>query len=128
MNPSTLRSSGLLYAAVLALSLGIIATSVVVVAQGSRRFMQPAAREKTALDLQIESAREIRAMLNQPIVVPPLPPITARPLHEARSAAHETSKSSQEQEIPAVARDAVAMAGPAAAAPYNALLDRHRPQ
>jgi hypothetical protein len=48
-----------------------------VVVKTAAGLSQPAAREKTLLDLRIESSREIREALAKPVAGPePLPPIT----------------------------------------------------
>jgi hypothetical protein len=53
-----------------------------VLAGASKGSSQAAAREKTMLDVRIEDAREIKRALAKSVDIPPLPPITARPLRE----------------------------------------------
>jgi hypothetical protein len=129
MPPPVPRSPWLLYVTTLAVCVTVIVASVALIGRASSPFMTPGEREKTALALQVETAREIRAALKRPIVVPPLPPITAQPLHEVRSAAQEPeTPRPRVQAIPAAAMDAMAMDLPAGPQPYNPLLDRHRLQ
>ena len=106
----------------------VIATSFVLIAQASTGFVKRSEREKTALDLQIESARDIRAALAKPIRTPPLPPITARPLHDVRSAAAEHLKSRSRVSPTAPGMDAMAMETSDPQMAYAPAPDRYRPQ
>ena len=85
-----------MYFGVLATALSVIALGLtaVVKASAGQSEGKASAREKTLLELQVESSREIRRALATPVSHPPrLPPITARPardLRESAAAAQET--------------------------------------
>jgi hypothetical protein len=130
MHPPAPRSPWLLYVASLAIGLAVIATSLGLIAQASTGLTQRTEREKSFVDLQIESAREIRAALAKPITVPPLPPITAKPLRDVRSVAAESSKSRMRAPIASTARgmNAMAMQTPDNQAAFYPTEDRFRPQ
>jgi hypothetical protein len=70
-----------------------------VVVQASAGLSEGTARDKTLLELQVESSREIRRALATPISQPPrLPPITARLARDLReSTAALTRKPVQAQ-------------------------------
>jgi hypothetical protein len=62
----------------------------------SKGSSEAATREKTVLDVRIEDAREIRRALAKSVDIPPLPPITARPLREKPTiVAQEPAKAPQ---------------------------------
>ena len=69
-------------AALLVTTLGLIA-----IVKASGTLSQASAREKTTLELQVASSRAIRRALATPVVVAPLPPITARPARDLREPA-----------------------------------------
>jgi hypothetical protein len=132
MPPSGRRSHWLSYLATLSICLVIIAASVATIGWASVGMMQRAERNKSPLDVQIESAREIRAALKKPIVTPPLAPITARPLREPRAVAAEQAdhrlavQARAAQAMNAMAMDQSGMAREPAAS-YT-IQDRHAPQ
>jgi hypothetical protein len=67
------------YAGVIAVAIVFTALSLHTVIQASVGMSTTSPRAKTVLDLQVESAREIRAALDRPQVsLEPLPPITAK--------------------------------------------------
>jgi hypothetical protein len=72
----------LVYLGVVAVAILGFGTSMFVLAGASKGSLQAAAREKTMLDVRIEDAREIKRALAKSVDIPPLPPITARPLRE----------------------------------------------
>jgi hypothetical protein len=84
-------SSVFLYLGTVAAALSVIALSSLAVVKSSAGTSASGPREKTLLDLQVESSREIRRALATPVTYPPLPPITARPRRDLReiAAAHE---------------------------------------
>jgi len=93
----------LTYFAVIATALSTLALGTTVIVKASTGMSEVSARDKTLVELQIESAREIRRALATPVAIPEkLPPITARPARDIRAAAalHPTkpaqSKLSQE--------------------------------
>ena len=125
------KSPWLLYTLTLAVGFVVIAVSLVAIGRASTGLMQPAERDRTFLDQQIESAREIRAALARPIARPaPLPPITARPLHDVRAAEQARLRPHAPASGPGM--DAMAMdtgAAPPAAPSYTyAVPDRFAPQ
>ena len=85
MQSRSLSSLVLIYVGVLATALSVIALGLTVVVQASARMSEAGARDKTLLELQLESSREIRRALATPVSQPPqLPPITARPARDLR--------------------------------------------
>src|SRR4051794_16608124 len=84
-------SSVFLYLGTVAAALSVIALSSMAVVKSSAGTSVNASREKTLLDLQVQSSRQIRRALATPVTVAPLPPITARPSRDLReiAAAHE---------------------------------------
>jgi hypothetical protein len=72
----------LVYLGVVAVAVLGIGTSMFVVVSASKGSSQAAVREKTLLDIRVEDAREIKRALAKSVDIPPLPPITARPLRE----------------------------------------------
>lgn len=126
MSMSSRKAPWLFYLTTLLVCLAVIAFSIGTIGQASVGMMQRADREKSPVDLQIESAREIRAALKKPIVPPPLPPVTAKPLRDVSAVA----AADQSRRLPANARpaamNAMAMDQPASrgAASYPGP-DRH---
>lgn len=95
----------LMYVGIIAAAAGGIAFSLQMVVQASAGLSQITERDKTLLDLRIESAREIRQALNTPIRRPePLPPITARVANAEAAKAPRSGRVALTQE----ARDALA--------------------
>jgi hypothetical protein len=83
----------LVYFGVLAASLAVIALGLTAVVRASAGMSEAGARDKTLLDLQVESSREIRRALATPVSNPPrLPPITARPARDIRESAASQAK------------------------------------
>src|SRR5205814_667088 len=87
----------LIYVGALATALSVIALGLTAVVQASAGLSEGTARDKTLLELQVESSREIRRALATPVSQPPrLPPITVRPARDLReSTAALTGKSVQ---------------------------------
>ena len=81
MNCRSRPSQFLTYFGVIATGLTVVVVGLAAVVQASADLSQSASREKTNLELQVESSREIRKALAVKIVTPPLPPITARVAH-----------------------------------------------
>src|SRR5215207_7164016 len=77
----------LIYIGAIFTALAVIALGLMAIVQASAGLSSAEPRDKTVLELQVESAREIRRALAVPVVVAPLPPITARVAREVRSVA-----------------------------------------
>ena len=103
MHGRSSSSLALLYIGLLATALSVIALSLMTVVKASTGLSQASGWEKTLLELQIESSREIRRALATPVVTPPLPPITAR---LARAAPPATGRLAH---LPQSGLDAMAM-------------------
>ncbi len=100
----------LMYFGVLATALSVIALGMTAVVQASAGLSEGAARDKTLLELQVESSREIRRALATPISQPPrLPPITARPARDLREAAASQIRKPAQMKLPQEAMNAMAM-------------------
>jgi hypothetical protein len=97
MNSRSQSSAVLIYFGVVATALSALALGTTVIVKASTGMSEASARDKTLLELQIESSREIRRALATPVATPAkLPPITARPARDIRAAAvHQTTKSAQ---------------------------------
>jgi hypothetical protein len=77
----------LLYVSVIGISVAGAAFGLVAVTKLGTELSQQAPQEKTLLDLRMESFREVQQALAKPQPHPePLPPITTRVTHAARSA------------------------------------------
>jgi hypothetical protein len=99
-----------MYFGVLATALSVIALGVTAVVQASAGLSEGTARDKTLLELQIESSREIRRALATPVSQPPrLPPITARPARDLREAAASQIRKPAQMKLPQEAMNAMAM-------------------
>ena len=87
----------LTYFAVVAMALSALALGTTAIVKASTGVSEASARDKTLLELQVESSREIRRALATPVASPAkLPPITARPARDIRAAAvHQTTKPAQ---------------------------------
>lgn len=117
----------LVYVGVIFTALAIIALGLMTAVKAAAGLSQSSPREKTVLELQVESSREIRKALATPLArVEPLPPITARPARDLRSIASVQTR--QTPKLPQEALDAMAMDQSAASAPsraYYPVIDRH---
>ena len=78
------------------------------------------------MELQVESAREIRQALAIPVSIPPLPPITARPARDLRGVATMQRNRSVRPELSREARDAMAMQQNELALPAQASSQAYR--
>ena len=96
----------MLYTGLLAVALSVIAFGLMTAIQASAGLSQATPQDKTLLELQVESSRDIRRALAAPIVIPPLPPVTAR---LARSITAVTAQRKPAPSISQEARDAMAM-------------------
>ena len=96
------------YFSVLALSLGALAFGLMMVMQASAGLASSGTQEKTSLQMQIESSREIKQALATPVSVAPLPPITAR-LARKSPASIASNEAWKIRSIPAAALNAMAM-------------------
>jgi hypothetical protein len=85
MHARSSSSVVLIYVAAVATALAVIALGLSTVLKASAAWSGGSASDKTVLQAQIESSREIRRALATPISIPPLPPITARPARQAAS-------------------------------------------
>jgi hypothetical protein len=125
-NPS---SSVFLYLGTVAAALAIIALSSMTVMKSSAGTSATPSREKTLLDLQVQSSLEIRRALATPVTVAPLPPITARPARDLREIAAVHEKRPARLKLSPAALNAMAMdqSGASAAATQNyPVPDRHK--
>jgi hypothetical protein len=78
----------LIYFGALATAFSVIALGLTVVVKASTGLSEGTTRDRTLLELQAESSREIRRALAAPVSQPPrLPPITAHPAHDLRKTA-----------------------------------------
>jgi hypothetical protein len=107
-SPSSLL---LMYFGGVAAALSVTALGLAAIVQASGTLSHASVREKTTLELQVESSRAIRRALATPMVVAPLPPITARPARDLReaAAAPATTKPAHPK-LSREARSAMAMA------------------
>jgi hypothetical protein len=88
--------ASLVYLGVVAAAILGFGTSMFLLVGASKGSSEAATREKTVLDVRIEDAREIRRALAKSVDIPPLPPITARPLREKPTiVAQEPAKAPQ---------------------------------
>jgi hypothetical protein len=119
------------YFGMVATAFAVIAVGLTAVVKASASLSQASAREKTLLELQVESSRQIRQALTTPITAPPLPPITARPARDLREAAstQETKSARTKPKLPPAAMNAMAMDQSGANRPsgsnYYPIIDRH---
>lgn len=123
MHRRSSASSLLVYFGAVAAALSVTTLGVMAVVKSSMVLSHSAAREKTLLELQVESSRQIRQALGTPVVVPPLPPITARPTHNLMD-----EKKLVRPKLPQAAMDAMAMDRSGAYGPSGtnyAVRDRH---
>ena len=91
MGFTTMRSRSspsllLIYIGLVATALTLITLGLVATVKASIALASTGSRDKTVLEQQSESSREIRRALATKVVVPPLPPITARPARDIREA------------------------------------------
>jgi hypothetical protein len=107
MKSHSQTSQILIYFGAVATGIAVIAVGLTAVVSASAGLSQTAAREKTNLELQVESSREIRKALAVKLVTPPLAPITAHIAH-APNSAHERKTVARAQ-LPEEARTAMAM-------------------
>jgi len=88
MNSRSQTSAVLIYFGAVATLLSALALGTTVIVKASTGTSEASVRDKTMLELQVESAREIRRVLATPVAAPAkLPPITARPARDIRTAA-----------------------------------------
>ena len=110
MQSRSLSSLVLMYVGVLATALSVIALGLTAIVQASARMSEAGARDKTLLELQVESSREIRRALATPVSQPPqLPPITARPARDLRESAAALTRKSVQAKPSQEAMNAMAM-------------------
>jgi hypothetical protein len=107
MQTRSRTSSLLVYFGAVAAALSVTVLGLAAVVKSSAALSDTGAREKTLLELQVESSREIRRALATPMVTAPLPPITARPARDLRAAA--ASPQPARPKLPQAAMDAMAM-------------------
>ena len=120
-------SSVLVYVGVAATALSVVIVGLTAVVKASTGWSHASAREKTVLELQVESARDIRRALATPVVTPPLPPITARPARDIQAVAVQEKKPPRIR-LPHAAMNAMAMdlnGAYQSAAPSYVVPDRH---
>jgi hypothetical protein len=98
-----------IYLGMLATSLSVIALGLTAVVKASAGLSQAGAREKTLLELQVDSSRDIRRALAVPVSHPPLAPITARPARDLREIAASQAKNPPRTKPSPAAMSAMAM-------------------
>jgi hypothetical protein len=109
MQQRSTSSSLLVYFGATATALSVIILSLTTVVKSSADWSQSRTREKTLLDLQVQSSREIRQALATPIVTAPLPPVTARPARDIQNAVMVSEKKPARAKPSAAALNAMAM-------------------
>jgi hypothetical protein len=118
----------ILYFAALGIVAGATYAGVSVLAPAVQaHFLQSRDRPQSRLDLQVANAREIRHALATPIApVEPLPPITAKPLHDVEAKPEHQAPAAKPS---AQARSAFASSESFSIHRSSAIaIDRHRPQ
>jgi hypothetical protein len=130
MQSRSLSSVVLMYVGGLATALSVIALGLTAVVQASAGLSEATARDKTLLELQIESSREIRRALATPVSQPPrLPPITARPAHDLRESTAALTRKPVQAKPSQEAMNAMAMdqsgTYSSVQSPSYAVRDRH---
>jgi hypothetical protein len=120
-------SAFLVYCGALATALTMAAVGLTAVVKASTGSPGAASREKTLLEIQVESSREIRRALATPIAIAPLPPITARPARDLREIAAIQHKSRARPALSQEATNAMAMDQSATYQPVQSapVRDRH---
>jgi hypothetical protein len=113
MQARSSSSAVLIYVGAIATALAVIAFGLSTVLKASAAWSHPGVSDKTLLQSQIESSREIRRALATPVSIPPLPPITARPARDV--AAAEARRNAAPPALSPQARNAMAMERPVAA-------------
>jgi hypothetical protein len=91
-------SAFLIYFGAIATALLVVVLGLSAVVSASTGWSRTSAREKTLLELQVESSREIRRALATPVVTAPLPPITARPAREIAAASTKLVRTQPSQD------------------------------
>jgi hypothetical protein len=99
----------LLYVGVIAAALAVIALGLTTIVKASTSMSHTSARDKTLLELQVDSSRQIRQALATAIAIPPLAPITARPARDLRDTAAVQANKSLRTKLPQGGMDAMAM-------------------
>ena len=100
-----------MYFGVVAAALSVIVLGLTAIVKASTASSQASAREKTTLELQVESSRAIRRALAAPMVTAPLPPITARLARDlSQTAAAPVQKKAAHTKLSQEALNAMAMA------------------
>lgn len=93
MRARGLASAFLIYLGAITTALSVVVVGLSAVVNASTGWSQAGAREKTLLELQVESSRAIRKALAAPTVTAPLPPITARAARDPRDIAAASRRS-----------------------------------
>ena len=125
MNSRSQPAQLLIYFGAIASGMSVIAVGFMAVVYASTAVSPTGTPDKTNLELQVESSREIRKALATQIVIPPLPPITARVAH-APGAMSRTNVA--RVTLPEEARTAMAMDQSELGPPSNyryPVVDRH---
>jgi hypothetical protein len=124
MQTRSTSSSLLIYIGATATALSVVILGLTAVVKASTGWSQTTAREKTVLELQVESSRDIRRALATPVVTPPLPPITARPARDIQAVAVQDKKPALAK-LPQAAMNAMAMDQSGGHQSGYAVPDRH---
>jgi hypothetical protein len=109
MQTRTHSSLLLVYIGAIFTALAVIALGLMAIVQASAALFQSSPQEKTVLELQVETARESRRALAVPVVIPPLPPITASLARDVRAVATAQVRKPARRAIPTEALNAMAM-------------------
>jgi hypothetical protein len=109
MHTRTHSSQLLVYIGAVFTALAVIALGLLAIVQASAALLQSSPQEKTVLEIQVETAREIRRALAVPVVIPPLPPITASLARDVRAVATAQVRKPARTAIPREALNAMAM-------------------
>jgi hypothetical protein len=116
-----------IYVGAVATALSVIVVGLTAVVRASAGLSDASIRDKTMVELQVESSRAIRRALATPVSIPPLPPITARPARDIREAAAVPEKKPAPTKLPPAAMNAMAMDQGAARSSSYPAYDRHSP-
>jgi hypothetical protein len=117
----------LIYFGSVAAALSVIALGMTAIVQASAGLLQSGARQKTLLEVQVATSRDIRQALATPVTIPPLPPITARPARDLSEVVSAQEKRPLRKKPSLGAMNAMAMdhgAYQSAARNYT-VVDRH---
>jgi len=94
----------------LTIALTVTGLGLMAVVKASAGLSESSPRDRTLVELQIESSREIRRALATPVAQPPrLPPITARPARDVRESTAALTRNPVQKKLSDEAMNAMAM-------------------